>query len=220
MNGNKLARTMLILALLCLLSIFAYPGTAISGASQTRQRAGLVVQFSDGSYITRCISFTEDSINGLELLMRSGLHVVTWGGAVCRIEQDGCDYPTVPCFCQCSGAQCLYWSYWHWREGRWIYSQVGSADYQVHDGDLEGWAWSNGQPPPVVPVEQICAPGLPATTPIIPHTSEATEVATTNQPSAATGLNQDAILEQYAIFVFMAAILAAGFLFLRKRRWE
>nr|MBC7244667.1 hypothetical protein [Chloroflexota bacterium] len=205
MNGKKSARTTLILVLLYLAFISTYTETASSGAAQPKHWAGLVVQFGDGSYITRCIPFAEDSISGLELLMRSGLSIVTWGGAVCRIEQDGCDYPTMPCFCQCTGAQCLYWSYWHWRDGRWVYSQVGSADYQVRHGDIEGWSWSEGQPPPVVPFEQICPPE---------------SVAILEQAHTATGIDRSAMLVQYAAFVLMTAVLVGSFFFLQKRQRE
>lgn len=201
MKGNKLA--LAGLALSTIVFVFYYPATAISVASQPSHRAGLVIRFGDGSYITRCIPFAEDSISGLELLMRSGLDVVMWGGAVCRIEQYGCEYPAEPCFCQCMGGKCLYWSYWHWHDGRWIYSQVGSADYRVRDGDMEGWAWSNGQPPPVVPVEQVCSPD---------------SAAATNPTN--TEISKSAMLLQYAVFVLMAAVLASGFFLLQKRRWE
>lgn len=203
MNGNKWALAILTLVLISFLCVSHHAAMLASAASQLSHRAGLVIQFGDGSHITRCISFTGDSISGLELLMRSGLDVVTWGGAVCRIEQYGCEHPAEPCFCQCKGAKCLYWSYWHWREGRWVYSSVGSADYLVRDGDIEGWAWSNGQPPPVVSIDQVCSP----------H-STATASQTARQVS------QSAMLLQYAAFVFMTVVLASGFLFLQKHRWE
>ena len=204
MNGNKWALAILALAVVTI-AITYYAATTAAAASQPSHRAGLVIQLGDGSYITRCIPFAGDSISGLELLMRSGLHVVTWGGAVCRIDQDGCDYPTEPCFCQCRGAKCLYWSYWHWREGRWVYSQVGAADYLVRDGDIEGWAWSNGQPPPAVPVEQICALGV---------------AATANQPVATAGDSRSTGLVQYAAFALMTAVLVGSFFFLHQRRRE
>ncbi|MBC7261914.1 MAG: hypothetical protein H5T63_07845 [Chloroflexi bacterium] len=203
MRGNNLA--LLALALSTALLISCYAATAKSVASQPSHQAGLVIQFGDGSYITRCIPFAEDSISGLELLMRSGLDVVMWGGAVCRIAQDGCDYPAEPCFCQCTGGKCLYWSYWHWRDGRWVYSQVGSADYLVHDGDLEGWAWSNGQPPSVVPMEQVCSHEL---------------AAPSDQAKAATQIDQGALWVQYTAFALMTAMLAGSFFFLHKHRQE
>ncbi len=203
MNDNKWALAILALALTTLLFVSRHAVTLASAASPPSHRAGLVIQFSDGSYITRCISFAGDSVSGLELLMHSGLDVVTWGGAVCRIEQDGCAYPTEPCFCQCRGSECLYWSYWHWREGRWVYSSVGSADYLVRNGDIEGWAWSNGQPPPAVPIEQVCS----------------ADSSTATNPQT-TGGSQSAMLLQYAAFVLMTGGLVSGFFFLQKRRQE
>ena len=65
-------------------------------AQAATHRAGLVVRFGDGSVVTRCVSFSEPSLTGAELLTRSGLSVVldlssSLGAGVCKIGNQGCD---------------------------------------------------------------------------------------------------------------------------------
>lgn len=153
-----LKRTLTFTLILLLIGL----GTSVS--AQEPNRAGLVVTLEDGTAVTRCIEFTEDEINGLELLNRSGLAVETgaasFGASVCRVEETGC--PGNDCFCQCKGGNCLYWSYWHLRDDGWQYSQAGAGIYQVKNGAVEGWTWGPGTPqdapePPAVTFDEICA---------------------------------------------------------------
>jgi len=143
-----------------LLLALAVGEIALSAVSaQTSNRAGLVVRFSDGSVVTRCIEFGEPELTGYGVLTRSSLRVVAAGGAICAIEDTGC--PLESCL---SCAYPNYWSYWHLIGGNWSYSAVGADAYRVHDGDVEGWSWGLGEPPPVVAFDQIC-PTLPTTAP-------------------------------------------------------
>ncbi len=124
-------------------------------------QVGLVVRFGDGSLTTRCVEFSEQQISGYDVLVRSGLDIVAAfdsgaGAAICAIEGEGC--PANECL---TCADPNYWSYWHLVEGSWVYSQVGSSGYAAHHGDVEGWSWGPGEPPPVVFFAQICIP--PAT---------------------------------------------------------
>jgi len=123
-------------------------------------RAGLVVRFDDEHVYTACIAFSEESLTGLEVLQRSGLNIGRGfgGGAVCRIEELGCEGDN--CFCQCTGADCRYWAYFRrGPDGTWKYSQVGAGDAIVRDGDVEGWSWGPGvqAPPPAISLDEICA---------------------------------------------------------------
>jgi uncharacterized repeat protein (TIGR01451 family) len=132
-------------------------------SAQSQNQAGLVVRFGDGSTITRCVTFSEPEISGLEVLYRSGLTVVAAGSAVCDIEgESGC--PASNCFCQCpgGGSACLYWTYWHLVDGAWVYASGGAGSYAVHDGGVEGWAWGSDGSPPVLSFDEICLPPLPA----------------------------------------------------------
>ena len=144
-------------------------------------RAVLIIAHGDGHLTTYCIPFGEAEISGAEVLRRSGLSVrftayLGFGAGVCAIDNERCPLEHEDCFCQCKGTPCLYWSYWHWRDGRWLYSQVGASSYKVHDGDIEGWIWGDGQsPPPLVPFEQVC---VPTETPIPTDTRAPTPLPT------------------------------------------
>jgi hypothetical protein len=120
-------------------------------------RVGLVVVHGDGSTSTRCIEFNESEISGYDVLQRSGLKIVAAqdsgaGAAVCAIDGEGC--PKGSCL-TCDMPN--YWSYWHLEGSAWTYSPVGASLYKAHNGDVEGWRWGGGDPPPVVPFDQICA---------------------------------------------------------------
>jgi hypothetical protein len=145
-------------ALLILLSTLLPLGAnGAGGHTSSPSYVGLVVDMGDGALVTRCVAFGEAEISGLDVLERSGLEIVTNQGAICAIGGTGC--PASNCWCQCQGSPCIYWSYWHWLDGGWQYSQAGAAGYRVHDGDVEGWRWGEGAtPPPMIPFEQICFP--------------------------------------------------------------
>lgn len=155
--STKLRLTFLLIFIL-LLGFVNLPNSS----AQEPNRVGLVVQFGDGSTATRCISFAGQSITGYEVLHRSGLSILEafdslQGAAICKIGGDGC--PADDCFC----AMPDYWSYWHLQGGSWVYAPSGSSSYQVQNGAVEGWHWSQGNPPSVMTFDQICAPVAPDT---------------------------------------------------------
>ncbi len=168
-------------------------------------RAALVIRYADGSVETACVGFSEASISGEELLLRSGLPIVmdynaAAGGAVCRIRELGCS--TQDCFCRCRGRDCQYWAYYHWIDGAWQYSQIGASSYRVENGALEGWSWgpgnfSAGTEPPQIGFEEVCASGPSAVPPPGPGAS----------PAAGYG----------AFFAAVALLLGAGFWVMRRR---
>ncbi|HEY3229465.1 MAG TPA: hypothetical protein VGJ87_09605 [Roseiflexaceae bacterium] len=139
---------------------------AIGRAQEQPNRAGLVIQHGDGRVITSCVSFTEPEISGADLLDRAGVSYVaqkaTIGAAVCKLDGEGCDYPTEDCFCHCKGADCAYWAYQHLRDGRWVYSQLSASGTKLRPGDVDGWAWGAGNvqagaQPPVISFQEVCA---------------------------------------------------------------
>ena len=172
--------------------------------AQSPNQVGLVVGLGDGSVVTRCVEFAEAEISGYDLLMRSGLQVVASqssgaGVTICEIDGTGC--PANNCFCKCSGSTCTYWSYWHLVGGEWSYASVGANGRRLHSGDVDGWMWGQGDPPPVVPLEQICAPPatatplptasptpVPTATPTLPPTAIALLPTHTPQPADAATL--------------------------------
>ncbi len=134
-------------------------------SSASLHQAGLVVTFSDGSTLTYCVEFSEDTITGLELLHRSGLRLVTSSaGGVCRIEDEGCPDP-VDCFCKCKGGSCVYWAYFIYKDGAWQYSPVGASSRSVHDGEVDGWAWGSGSSNKPNANDPTCSTPTPVPTP-------------------------------------------------------
>jgi hypothetical protein len=150
----------------------------LGSVAQSPNQVGLVVRKGDGSVVSRCIEFVEDEISGYDALMRSGLRVGASqsggiGVTICGIDGEGC--PPNNCFCACSGEICTYWSYWHLVDGDWSYASMGANSHRLRPGDVDGWTWGQGEPPPIVSLEEICAP--PATpTPTATETLTATPV--------------------------------------------
>jgi hypothetical protein len=144
----------LSLTLLLLTSYFLLP-------TATHQ-AAVVVRHGDGTVVTRCVTFTEPTLSGLELLQRSGLSVTIevsdLGQKVCWIDQEGCPYPAEPCFCHCTDdSGCTYWTYWHLFNGQWRSSAIGAGSYQVKAGMVDGWVWGSGQANlPTTSLADIC----------------------------------------------------------------
>lgn len=178
------------------LGFWLSPAVNRPGLAQSSNRAGLVIQFGDGSIVTRCITFEGEKISGYEALEQTGLPLVAafdpMGAAVCKIGDDGC--PADNCFC---GQPEAYWSYWQLKNGAWTYSGLGSSINYLYNGDVDGWAWSRGLPPPVYSFAEICAEPTatatvpPTSTPTTPPTATTTPTATqtfTPQPPTATDL--------------------------------
>lgn len=166
-------RTPVSLLLIAVLLGLVMPSAARAGTAmaQGSYRVGLVVQFSEDRVFTECIEFSQPEINGCEVLDLSALSVAyggygSYGQAVCAIDDVGC--PAQNCFCECAGADCVYWAYYHLLGGEWQYSTAGCSSHSVHHGDVEGWAWGSGTigatsevEPPVVTFEELCAPPAP-----------------------------------------------------------
>lgn len=153
-------------------------------------QVGLVVVYGGGDVSTHCVPFSDDRISGHEVLKRAGLELETElsggsGAAICFIEKKGCRVSQgQPCFCECQGSPCVYWSYWHLKGERWEYSSAGASSYFVRHGDVEGWVWGAGQPneapsPPLIPFDQICVPPTATPTP----TETLTPIPLTDTPT-------------------------------------
>lgn len=145
-------------ACLLLVAVTAIP---LAGAqAPARNGAGLVVRHGDGSLIYAYVEFDGESINGEELLLRSGLEFVVapFGGlgtGVCAINGEGC--PADDCYCQSYGSPALYWQYFAGNDG-WVSQLQGPTSRRLGDGDIDGWSWTGGDHglPPVT-IEEIAA---------------------------------------------------------------
>jgi hypothetical protein len=163
------------------------PGPAVAAGPQDGpHHAGLVVGFGDGRVETRCVTFSEPSITGYDLLTRAGLDLTVaiegQGAAVCAIDGVGC--PADDCFCEQPQA---YWSYWHLDGGSWAYSQLGATAYTLTDGAVDGWMWGDGaQPPPLRTLDQICDLPDPTATPAPPTATPSPTATPTSPPPTAT----------------------------------
>lgn len=159
-----------------LLLLLAAAGVTLARA-QDANRAGLVVVHGDGRVVSQCVEFAEDEITGMELLERSGLDLNVdaasgMGAIVCRLDQEGCAFPAEPCFCQCRGQPCVYWTYWNLDGDQWQFSNLGASSRKLRHGDVDGWRWgestqsaSQATIPPHLTFEEICRPAATPTPP-------------------------------------------------------
>ena len=167
--------------LLALFTLLALPPRLWA---QSPNQAALVIRYGEGQVETHCVTFAEPQITGYDVLARAGLDVTIdaggMGAAVCAIQGTGC--PATNCFCQCQGAECQYWSYWHQVDGIWQYSAGGASIYPVTNGAIEGWSWGPGSvteaiAPPAVSFDAVCnapaatATAAPPTATLLPPTS-------------------------------------------------
>ena len=170
-------------------------------AQESGNRAGLVVVYPDGRVTSRCVSFEEPAISGLALLQRSTLPFATASGPMgvqlCSVNGEGC--PATDCWCECRGAPCAYWNYYHGNpDGSWAYANLGAASRSISHGDVDAWLWGDGsRVPPTMSFSSICAdngvgvappPAIvdvePAETPLPPTpTAPATVAATPTELS-------------------------------------
>ncbi len=192
LKSSMIYRTMLPLLILIATAALIIP---VGHAQEAQNQAGVIIRYGDGRVQTACVRFSEPSITGIDLLQRAGIPVIAQssglGAAVCKISNEGCDYPAEDCFCQCKGGNCGYWAYQRLRGDRWAYSPIGASASQVQPGDVDGWAWGagsvqSGAAPPVIPLDQICQEN-----PVAAPTSEtqaATPVPTPAQPPITTDL--------------------------------
>ncbi|HEY3724324.1 MAG TPA: hypothetical protein VGN59_13320 [Acidimicrobiia bacterium] len=146
-----------------------------SASASNPHRAAVIVD--TGTTVHRVvITFTEDSISGIDALQRAGANPVVYamgpGAAVCRVYGVGRD----------PGSDCLggqdgdnrYWAYFRAPAGSsgFTYSSIGAGTVRVHDGDVEGWKWGTGTAPAYVSLATLSPPPPPATQP--PATAPAT----------------------------------------------
>ena len=101
------------------------------------------------------VPFAEEEIDGIDLLRRSGIPVVTvgfgaLGDGVCSIAGQGCG--VAECrrtVCQSSAADAPYWQYFQQDPSDpaiWTWQPLGASNSTVEDGDIFGWSWTADDP--------------------------------------------------------------------------
>ena len=152
MLGPRSLRRVLVALTVSLASSAFVAGVVPSVASAASpHRAAVIVD--TGTTVHRVvITFTEDSISGVDALQRAGANPVVYamgpGAAVCRIYGVGRD-PGPDCLGGQDGDN-RYWAYFRAPAGTstYTYSRAGAGSTQVHDGDVEGWKFGTGAAPP------------------------------------------------------------------------
>jgi hypothetical protein len=136
-------------------------------ADEELHHAGLVVRDAQGRLTYAWVPFLEEEIDGIELLNRSGIPVVTVGfGAlgegVCSIAGQGCG--VAECrrtVCQASAADAPYWQYFQQNPNDlavWTWQPLGASSSIVEDGDVFGWSWTAEDPDlPALPAREIAS---------------------------------------------------------------
>jgi hypothetical protein len=169
--------------------------TAAPAHAATAHRAAMVV-YVNGAVHTAKVTFTSDSISGLDALNDAGLAPLVRvfggnGGAVCALDVGG---TTIGCPADNSCLTCAqpsYWAYFRAVAGAtsYTYSRGGAGNTQVHDGDVEAWAWGTGSTPtPFVSFAAVWGSDPPPTTrPTAPPTSP-TKPPTSKPPTTVGAL--------------------------------
>lgn len=158
-------KTAILFALLRLFATVAILGLAFAASTALAQEpashAGLIVDYGGSRVETRCVSFTQESLTGVDLLLQSGLAVGMESGGmgvqVCRIEDVGCEPGREPCWCQCLSSPCNYWTYFQWKDGAWDYAPLGASSRELRNGDVDAWVWGDGKTPPASSPDVACA---------------------------------------------------------------
>lgn len=136
-------------------------------ADEELHHAGLVVRDSQGRMTYAWVPFSEEEIDGIDLLHRSGIPIVTVGfGAlgegVCSIAGQGCG--VAECrrtVCQASAANAPYWQYFQQAPSdpaAWTWQPLGASSSTVEDGEVFGWSWTAEDPAlPALPPAEIAS---------------------------------------------------------------
>ena len=185
-------------------------------------RAGLVVRDAQGRMTYAWVPFAEEEIDGMDLLHRSGIPVVTVGfGAlgegVCSIAGQGCGIGECRrTVCQGAGADAPYWQYFQQDPGDpavWTWQPLGASSSTVEDGDVFGWSWTADDPAlPALPLQEIAslagagdgAGSQPAFRTLLPE--GVTGVMNVPPPNTATTAAAAAILVVIAISAVALAV--------------
>lgn len=155
LRWSSLIAMLLATLILGVVLLMPVPSAFPAAPEVTPNRADIVVQFPNGTVVTRRITFTE-TISGLEALRRTGLPLIekgnSFGISVCRIGNTGCIADDCFCGCQPPFTTCLFWSYERWDGSSWAALPVGAAATTVTNGMVEGWTWGRPLPPVSPPV--------------------------------------------------------------------
>jgi hypothetical protein len=220
---RKLLLSLIVVALLQVLT----PGLGgVSAASLNY--AGVVVRYADGQMAYAYVGFPEEQINGVELLKRTGLDVVTvsFGGlgeGVCSIDEHGC--PATECrkrVCQGPREDDPFWQYFRQASpGEWKPLALGPSQTKVRHGDLDGWSWTHSDPglPPLSLEKVAQLAGYDGTTFSGVAVGEPGAVFRREGFTQPRDESQGATTYLGAAGLFLGALLLVGVFVVRRRRF-
>ena len=147
-------RIWLLLSLATLLAAILLRPAPVQ-ADDRLNHAGLIVRDGAGRITYAWVPFPEEEIDGIALLKRSGIPVVTvgfgaLGAGVCSIGGQGCG--VAECrrtVCQASAIDAPYWQFFAQDPDdptHWEWQMLGASAIRVTDGDVFGWSWTAKEP--------------------------------------------------------------------------
>lgn len=207
---------------IAMLAVCALVVVSLSGGqagAQDANVAGLIVDYGDGRMSYALVPFEEDQINGLDLLERSGLDIVSvgfggLGDAVCQIDDTGCSVDDCRTrMCQSSDRESPFWQFSKLTDDdEWLMVATGASGARVQDGDIYAWTWTGLTPQlPVLSMEELAdrAGGQP-------------DLANGLQPSLRTEGGETGTeiggIDTTSLAVVAGVVIVAGFLVVRARR--
>lgn len=188
--------------------------------AQSPNVAGLIVDYGDGRVSYAVVPFSEDRVNGIDLIERSGLDLVSvgfggLGDAVCQIDDTGC--PVEDCrsrMCQTADQESPFWQFSKLSdEGEWQFVATGGSGAHIQDGDIYAWSWTGTDPDlPVLSMDELAdrAGG--------DLESLDDSQALLRTEGGETGGDDDQTIGYASIALVAGIVLLAGFLVLRARR--
>ncbi len=149
------------LGLLCttlLAALLLGSGPAL--AQEEPGHVGVIVQFGDGTTLTRYLEFNTP-VDRLTALEATGLSSETAfaGDAVCKIEEEGCPGTDTDCWCECPFTPeepCTFWIYFPMNESGDGWGDMNTWPLpELEDGHVSAWVWGE--------VDVVASPWKPLT---------------------------------------------------------
>jgi hypothetical protein len=170
---------------LALVSISSLVPSGVRGQTPVQSNAaGLVIRYENGASQSYCVDLGPDGqLTGDKLLLKAPIApapLINYesGAYICKIGNDGCNYPAERCDCKCPNpaSNCQYWTYWKLEANSWVFSNQGAAQLIAKPGDVQAWVWKFSAITdslsllPNTSFAEICAAQVITPTPTLPPT--------------------------------------------------
>ncbi len=135
-------------------------GSGPALAQEEPGQVGVIVQFGDGTTLTRYLELNTP-VDRLTALEATGLSRETAfaGDAVCRIEEEGCPGTDTDCWCECPftpDEPCTFWIYFPMNENGDGWGDMNTWPLpELEGGHVSAWVWGE--------VDVVSSPWKPLT---------------------------------------------------------